>query len=136
MKKYLLAALTVLSALQFVEGATGDTTIIVAHYNSNLEGPPSNDDVWVVFPNTATTYQKIIMKFTLGCGTPACSHWDYTVKTELGKKSGTIDSSISNIDTLTHDTSWNYSDHVDFMEVGRLITPYGNFMDWQWPVNQ
>ncbi|HLP18978.1 MAG TPA: peptide-N-glycosidase F-related protein, partial [Chitinophagales bacterium] len=116
--------------------ATGDTTIIVAHHASNLAGPPSNDDEWVVFANTNVTYQKIIMRFTLGCGTPACSHWDYTVNTELGKKSGTLDSSIVAIDTMAHDTTWSYTDHVNFTELGRLITPYGNYMDWNWPSNQ
>jgi hypothetical protein len=111
-----------------IYAATGDTTVIVAHTLSNLASPPSNDDVWVVFPNTATSYRQIIMKFTLGCGTPQCSGWDYTVNTLLGKKSGTLDSTIVAIDTVSLDTTWAYSDHVDFMEIGRLITPYGTYM--------
>lgn len=68
------------------------------------------------------------MKFTLGCGTPQCSGWDYTVNTSLGKKTGAIDSTITAIDTLTHDTTWAYTDHVDFTEIGKLITPYGTYM--------
>jgi hypothetical protein len=108
--------------------ATGDTTIVVAHNLSNLASPPSNDDEWVVFPNTPANYQKVFMKFTLGCGTPNCSGWDYTVNASLGKKDGTLDSSIVAIDTLTLDTTWSFSDHVNFMEVGRLITPYGTYM--------
>ena len=111
--------------------ATGDTTMIVAHTLTNLASPPSNYSSWVNFPSTSVTYQKIIMKFTLGCGTPACSHWDYTVNAEIGKKNGTLDSSIASIDTVLHDTTWNYTDHVEYIELGRLITPYGNYMDWQ-----
>ncbi len=108
--------------------ASGDTTIIIAHTLSNLASPPSDDDAWVVFPNNGTTCQRIIMKFTLGCGIPNCSGWDYTVNASLGKKDGTIDSSVVSIDTLTQDTTWNYFDHVEFIEVGRLITPYGTYM--------
>lgn len=115
-----------LSALIFA--ATGDTTYVISHSSTNLNSPPSNDDVWTVFPNTPTNYQKIIMKFTLGCGTPNCSGWDYTVNTYLGKKNGLVDSTIVSIDTLTADTSWSYSDQVKFMEIGRLITPYGTYM--------
>ncbi len=128
MNKFLLFLAIVGVFTNDISAATGDTTVIVAHTLSNLNSPPSDDDIWVEFPNTATTYQKIIMKFTLGCGTPNCSGWDYTVNASLGKKSGTWDSTVVSIDTLLHDTTWNYSQHVDFMEVGRLITPYGTYM--------
>lgn len=71
------------------------------------------------------------MKFTLGCGTPNCSGWDYTVNTSLGKKTGFLDSTIASIDTLAHDTVWNKFDQVKYNEVGRLITPYGTYMAQQ-----
>lgn len=125
----ILLAIACFCCISFgAQAATGDTTVIVVHTLSNLASPPSNDDVWQVFPNNSTTYQKIVMKFTLGCGTPNCSGWDYTVNASLGKKSGTLDSTIVAIDTTTLDTTWSYSPHVDFMEVGRLITPYGTYM--------
>ncbi|MFM2307812.1 MAG: hypothetical protein RLZZ367_2481, partial [Bacteroidota bacterium] len=136
MKKSLFFLFALLGVWCNTYAATGDTTIIIAHWGTNLNSPPSNDDNWVVFPNTSTSYQKILMRFTLGCGTPACSHWDYTVNTELGKKSGTLDSSIVAIDTVAHDTTWSYTDHVNFTELGRLITPYGNYMDFNWPQSQ
>src|ERR1043165_3766373 len=123
-----LLLLMVMVCSNSIFAATGDTTIITAHANSNLASPPSNDDEWIVFPNNATTYQKILMKFTLGCGTPNCSGWDYTVNTSLGKKNGAIDSAIVAIDTLLHDTTWSFSEHVNFMEISRLITPYGTYM--------
>lgn len=126
--KKIFSVLCFIIALVSVQAATGDTTIITSHTNTNLNSPPSDDDIWAVFPNNGTTYQKIIMKFTLGCGTPNCSGWDYTVNALLGKKDGGIDTTIVSIDTLTHDTVWNYADHVNFIEVGRLITPYGTYM--------
>jgi len=109
-------------------GAHGDTTVILAHTQTNLNSPPSDDDEWVVFPNDGRRWQRITMKFTLGCGIPNCSGWDYTVNVRFGKKNGTLDSTVASIDTLTNDTTWNYFDHVEFIEAGRLITPYGTYM--------
>lgn len=115
-------------ALQvFAFAATGDTTIIVAHAGTNLNSPPSNDDNWVVFPSSGNNRQ-IIMKFTLGCGTPNCSGWDYTVNTSLGKKNGIVDTVLVSVDTLTNDTTWAYNERADYIELGRLITPYGTYM--------
>ena len=131
MKKLLLSISFALCTLSTTFAATGDTTIIVAHAATNLGGY-GNYDSWITFPDSGKTYQKIIMRFTLGAGLPQCSHWDYTVNTLLGKKNGTIDSAITAIDTLTLDTTWAYSEHVDFTEIGRLITPYGNYMDYTW----
>ncbi len=128
MNKLALAIIFIASFKIHVSANTGDTTVIIAHSLTNLNSPPSNDDVWVSIPNTSVSYQKILMKLTLGCGTPNCSGWDYTVNASLGKKSGTLDSTIVAIDTLTHDTTWSFSDHVNFIEVGRLITPYGTYM--------
>lgn len=128
MKKFvLLACISVLLSSK-TQAATGDTTVIVAHALSNLASPPSNDDVWVVFPNNGTPYQRIIMQFTLGCGTPNCSGWDYTVSTSIGKKTGLLDSTVASIDTLTNDTTWNVFEVVEYLELGRLITPYGTYM--------
>ncbi len=135
MTKHFLSSV---AALLFAAGTfanTGDTTVVLAHAGSNLAWN-GNYDIWSFIPDSGKTYQKVFMKFTLGAGLPQCSHWDYTVTAELGKKNGTIDSAIAAIDTIAHDTTWSYSDHVNFTEVGRLITPYGNYMDWNWPVNQ
>ena len=125
MKKGLLTIFVLLNAIAFAN--VGDTTVITSHINTNLNSPPSNDDLWVTFPNMKT-WSKIIMKFTLGCGTPNCSGWDYTVNTSLGKKTGLLDSTIASIDTVAHDTVWNKFDQVKFYEAGRLITPYGTYM--------
>lgn len=127
MTKYILSLAIALVCSVTCMAATGDTTVIVAHSNTNLNSPPSDDDIWAVFPNSGS-YSQIIMKFTLGCGTPNCSGWDYTVNALLGKKNGMLDSSVVSIDTLTNDTLWNYNDQVEYIETGRLITPYGTYM--------
>lgn len=111
-----------------VNAAAGDTTWVTAISNANLNSPPSNDDIWAQLPNGSVNYSRILMKFTLGCGTPDCSNWDYTVKASIGKKTGVMDSTITAIDTLTGDTSWNVFDVIQFYEIGRLITPYGTYM--------
>ncbi len=128
MNKFLLCFISVLffNAVSFA--AIGDTTILVTHSKTKLKSPPKNYDMWTVIPDSGKTYQKILMTFTLGCDTP-CSHWDYTVNADLGKKSGALDSSITAIDTVQHDTTWAYTEHVDYIETGRLITPYGTYMD-------
>ena len=128
MKKFVLLACISVFLFTVSQAAPGDTTVVVAHSLSNLASPPSNDDVWVVFPNNGTTYQRIIMKFTLGCGTPNCSGWDYTVNASLGKKTGLLDSTVAAIDTLTNDTTWNVFEQLEYIEAGRLITPYGTYM--------
>src|SRR5688572_17168073 len=120
MSRLLISLVLCFSVFTAMQAATGDTTIITAHPLSNLNSPPSNDDIWVVFPNNGPTWQRIIMKFTLGCGIPGCSGWDYTVNTSLGKKTGAMDSSIVSIDTLTFDTTWTYFEQIEYIEVGRL----------------
>ena len=122
---------TILIALFFTTpllAASGDTTWITAISGANLNSPPSNDDLWAQLPDGSVSYSKIIMKFTLGCGTPDCSNWDYTVKASIGKKTGMMDSTIIAIDTLSGDTSWNVFEVIRFYEIGRLITPYGTYM--------
>lgn len=104
--------------------ATGDTTIIHSHANANLASPPSNDDIWVAFPDNKT-WSKIILKFELGCGTPNCSGWDYTVNTYLGKKTGLTDSAITQIDSVFSysDTTWNYFQDSTIASIDNGVFP-------------
>lgn len=87
--------------------APGDTTWVQAHTIKQLGASPSNMDTMINFPDGTTKYRKIIMVFTLGkyvCpgGAVYCADWDYTVQTFAMNKLG------------------------DTVELGRLITPYGN----------
>lgn len=86
-----------------------------------------------IFPST-NSYEKIIMDFTMGCATGGCSHWDYTISIALNKSTGIMDS-VAIFDTLSFhplqiDTLWNRFEVMEKFELGRLVTPYGNYMHW------
>lgn len=134
--KRLLLSISVL--LSFVVEAQNDTVFVPAQNNAQLTWYGNYDTV-AVFP-TEGEFEKINMNFVLGCSDGGCSHWDYTVSVYLMEPTGMMDSSIASIDTLTTDstqidTLWNVYEVMEKFELGRLITPYGNYMDWDSPSN-
>lgn len=85
----------------------GDTTWVQAQTDIWLGDTPHNFDEPAHFPDGTKTYRRIYMIFTMGrytCpGSPQyCGDWDYTVQNTLMTPNG------------------------DTVELGRLITPYGN----------
>jgi len=111
----------------------GDTTTVIVHNavdmtwngNYNQEG---------VFPDGSTTYRKVVMTYTLGCASGGCSHWDYTTQILFRRPTGSLDSTVTNLDTISTsplvvDTTWNVYEVIENMELGRVITPYGTYMD-------
>ena len=85
----------------------GDTTWVQAQSDIWLGDHPANFDSLVTFPDGSKSYRRIYMIFTMGkyqCpGNPQyCSDWDYTVQNFLMTPNG------------------------DTIELGRLISPYGN----------
>lgn len=113
--------------------AQNDTIQVSAHDNTQLTWY-GNYDANALFP-TEGNFEEITMNFTLGCSDGGCSHWDYTVAIYLMEPTGLLDSSIVSIDTLVTDstivdTTWNIYPVLEKFELGRLITPYGNYMDW------
>ena len=116
--------------------AQNETIVVSAQENAQLVWY-ENYDATAVFP-TDETYEKITMDFVLGCADGGCSHWDYTVSIYLMEPTGLLDSSITQLDTLETDstivdTLWNVYETYEKFELGRLITPYGNYMDWVQP---
>ncbi|MBT8326491.1 MAG: hypothetical protein KJP21_02130, partial [Bacteroidia bacterium] len=112
-----------------------DTLSVVAHQNTQMVWHVNYDNK-VHFPTEGKSFRKIYMHFTLGCASSGCSHWDYDVLTQIMHNTGEKDSSISNLDTISEiplvvDTTWNVFDVVEPYELGRLITPYGNYMDFR-----
>lgn len=84
-------------------------------------------------PSQTTTYNKILMVYTLGCASTGCSDWDYTTSIKLIDYTGVNDSDIFSIDTvstnpLVLDTNWRVFEVIDNWELGRVITPYGGYM--------
>lgn len=144
----------------YAQAQSGTKTIVQAHQNVDLiwQGAPpfGKHDQIVNFPNGSKNYQSIIMNYTLGCGSNGvCSHWDYDVDILLGDYTGTYDSTIASFDTINYvpwifdtisqapltidtvqfyvfeaDTNWNVFEVIEWHELGRMITPYGNYMDW------
>lgn len=104
MKRVLLVFMAFLGVSYASQAAPGDTTVVQAHYNLQMDHH-GNFDSTVAFPDGTKKYRKIIMEYTLGryaCpGSPQyCGDWDYTISTHVQTKNG------------------------DTMEIGRLISPY------------
>lgn len=88
------------------------------------------------FPDESISYQNVTMQLTMGCmNGDSCSHWDYDLDVYVGDSTGLFDSTVVSIDTvstnpLVLDTTWNSYEIVEWHELGRYITPYGNYMNW------
>ena len=70
-----------------------DTTHVQAHIDAQLTWY-GNYDAIAAFPIEDTSYEKILMDFTMGCADGGCSHWDYTVSVYLMHPTGILDSNI------------------------------------------
>jgi len=88
------------------------------------------------FPDETVNYQNVTMLLTMGCmNGDSCSHWDYDMDVYVGDSTGVMDSTVTAIDTvsanpLVLDTTWNVFEVIEWHELGRYITPYGNYMNW------
>ncbi len=117
--------------------ATGDTTWIRVHNATELTWWGAYND-WGDFPDGTTEYRKILMNYTMGCPSAGCSNWDYTTRITLRLPTGEIDTSIARIDTISQnpvvlDTVYNYRVVTEPYELGRVITPYGTYMNYTSP---
>lgn len=116
--------------------ASGDTTIVRVQDAVDLTWYGSYTE-WASFPDASRSFQSIDLDLTIGCSSNGCSHWDYDVDVEVGRPTGTFDSTIASIDTVSTapivlDTTWNAPfEVIEWYEIGRMITPYGNYMDWE-----
>lgn len=132
-KNYILLLLSLFLLQKYVFAE--DTLQVVAHTNTQMVWHV-NYDQKVNFPTHDKQFRKIYMYFTLGCADGGCSGWDYDVLTQLMHNTGRIDSTVSKLDTLTQDplvvdTTWRVFDVLEPFELGRLITPYGTYMDFR-----
>lgn len=107
--------------------ATGDTTKVRFHNKTNLTGY-GNYDFRGLFPSTGKSWNKIMMKYTMGCASSGCSGWDYTTHIQVRNPTGTFDSTVAAIDTINNDTTWKVFQVIENFELGRVITPYGTYM--------
>lgn len=140
MKHLSLTIIAVFLFSSYLLAASGDVSLVNSHTNTQLTWYGSYSQN-TQFPDDSKEYQQILMDFTLGCSTGGCSHWDYTVSIEVGKPTGVLDSTVASYDTISTsplvlDTNWNAPfEIIDWYELGRMITPYGNYMDYGWAGN-
>ncbi|MES2381676.1 MAG: peptide-N-glycosidase F-related protein [Bacteroidota bacterium] len=90
MKKIYLI-LFLLSIIHNTNALNGDTTKIRAFDKLDMNHY-GNFDAWVKFPDGAKKYQKIIMKYTLGCLSNGQCEWDYTNTLLVRENTGLKDS--------------------------------------------
>jgi Peptide-N-glycosidase F, C terminal/Secretion system C-terminal sorting domain/Peptide-N-glycosidase F, N terminal len=95
----------------------GDTTHVRVHDRAHWSWY-GNIDQTANFPNTATTYQQILLHYKLGCPAPRCSDWDYTTKIEILVPTGQVDTAGNAI--------------KEAYEIARVMTPYGRNYDQNW----
>lgn len=114
---FLFFALFTLTQLAFSN--PGDTTRVRAHNATHMNWY-GNFDRKAGFPTGNTTYQKILLRYTMGCPSSGCSEWDYTTKVYILRPTGQIDTNGVAI--------------KEPIEITRVITPYaGNFANsWKW----
>ncbi|WP_118977004.1 T9SS type A sorting domain-containing protein [Taibaiella koreensis] len=114
MKKiYILLCLCVAGLLPSVHAANGDTTIVQGHNDVIIQTDPSVGQTlypaWSVFPPASTPYRKIYAHLSLKCPPNLnCGEWDYLNHIFIGKTGGMAGDSLG-------------------YELGRFITPYGNY---------
>lgn len=88
------------------------------------------------FPDENVAYQNVTMLLTMGCmNGDSCSHWDYDLDVYVGDYTGEFDSAFVSFDTVSTnpvvlDTTWNVFETIEWFELGRYVTPYGNYMNW------
>lgn len=138
MTQKLFFFISVLASINLL-AASGDVTTILVHQNQDIHWQGSSfggkyDEIGI-FPNASKNFQEIKFSFSVGCNNAGvCSHWDYDMEVYVGEYTGLLDSNIVSIDTIQAlpqilDTTWNVFAGVIWHEMGRMITPYGTYMD-------
>ena len=110
-----------------IYAAPGDTTSVYVHDKTDMVWYGGYNDMGY-FPDGTTQYSKILMTYTMACASGGCSDWDYTTRIEAMIPTGTFDSTVTNVDTITLDTTWNVFEVINPYEMARVITPYAGYM--------
>lgn len=109
-----------LSGLFFGASAGPGDTLRVRAHNATHMNWYGNFDRKAGFPTGTQTYQKILLRYTMGCPSSGCSEWDYTTRVFVMRPTGQNDSLGNPV--------------KEEIELCRVITPYaGNFANsWKW----
>lgn len=129
--RLLMGALFLLGTCHHLIANPGDTTTVQAHTAVDMTWF-GNYDHQAVFPDGTTNYRKVVMTYTLGCASGGCSDWDYTTQIYLRRETGQY-SYFTRYDTVSRNPVVvvavpDSTEIIEDMELGRVITPYGNYM--------
>lgn len=97
MKKNTLISLFTLLILGLticVSAQTPDTINVNTQNAVGMTSPPMSYNGWGVFPADTVSYRKVYLNFTLGCPSPTCSGWDYTVDIYVNQNTHHKDSTL------------------------------------------
>mgnify|MGYP001193140363 FL=1 len=75
MRNFTIAAILFLAVNSFVLSSPGDTTWLTA-YDQDYHNWATVNYTSVTFPDTSNHYEKILMKYTIGCPAAGCDPWD------------------------------------------------------------
>lgn len=78
---------------KFLLAINGDTTLVKVHNRTHLNWN-GNFDKWGYFNNQNKSFQRVWLKYTIGCPDKGCSEWDYTTRVIARKRTGIIDSTL------------------------------------------
>lgn len=119
MRRILIVSVIILTAslvnIENLVAAPGDTTIVSTHNEAHWNWYGARDSL-VTF-DSEKTYQKIILRYTLGCPTSGCSEWDYTTAIYAMKQ-------------MDMDSAGNPI--YERFELTRIITPYNGGVQYGW----
>jgi len=96
MNKYffsIVLSILVITLSKTSKASEGDTIKVKTHdlVHMNVNG---NYDRYGIFPTSSKTFQRIWLKYTLGCPDNGCSEWDYTTKIFIRQRTGVNDSTL------------------------------------------
>ena len=103
--------LLLISATQ-IQAANGDTTYLKV-FSTVSFNHYGNFDQWAAFPSSTKKFQRIMMKYTVGCESNGQCEWDYTNTIYVRNNTHTKDSTLKKATTFTVNgavkDSFNYS---------------------------
>lgn len=117
--RHIILFVSLLGLYMGAVASPGDTVRVRAHNATHMNWY-GNFDQRADFPPAGQTYQKILLRYTMGCPSSGCSEWDYTTRVFVLRPTGQVDTAGNPI--------------KEEIELCRVITPYaGNFStNWKW----
>lgn len=111
---FLLLFLFLVCSFKSAIAANGDTTRVRA-FNKLDMNRYGNFDNWVKFPDGSKKYQKILMKYTLGCKSDGQCEWDYTNTLYVRENTGIKDSTQKQAPSYTIKNQANTPDTLYYL---------------------